>query len=70
MNIRDYFNQQTLLVDKWLDRLMPAADEAPGLIHQAMRYSLFAGGKRLRPVLSIAAGELFEAPEEALLPVA
>ncbi|MEY4167847.1 MAG: hypothetical protein RIR52_1671 [Acidobacteriota bacterium] len=49
---------------------MPAADEAPGLIHQAMRYSLFAGGKRLRPVLSIAAGELFEAPEEALLPVA
>src|SRR6201996_643232 len=39
------------LVDQALDRLLPGADQAPVSIHQAMRHSVFAGGKRLRPVL-------------------
>ncbi len=41
--------------DEALDRLLPAADEPPSSIHQAMRHSVFAGGKRLRPVLAMEA---------------
>lgn len=70
MNISDYLNRRAELVDQWLDRLLPPADQDPQLIHQAMRYSVFAGGKRLRPVLSIATGELFDSPAESILPVA
>lgn len=70
MDIRDFLNQRAELVDQWLDRLLPSEDHVPPLIHQAMRYSMFAGGKRLRPILTIATGELFEAPVEVLLPVA
>ena len=38
-------------VDRTLDRLLPAADARPAVLHEAMRYSLFAGGKRVRPAL-------------------
>jgi geranylgeranyl diphosphate synthase type II len=41
-------------VDRWLDVLLPRAEEPPAAIHQAMRYSVFAGGKRLRAVLTVA----------------
>ncbi len=39
-------------VEKWLDKLLPADSEYPERLHQAMRYSIFAGGKRLRPFLA------------------
>lgn len=55
-------------VDRTLERLLPGADAAPTRLHQAMRYSVFAGGKRIRPVLAIAAGELWNIPREVLLP--
>jgi len=70
VNIGDYFNQNVALVDLWLDRLMPDAAESPAIIHEAMRYSLFAGGKRLRPILAIATGQMFGAKEHDLLPAA
>jgi geranylgeranyl diphosphate synthase type II len=70
VDIQDYFKNKILLVDQWLDRLLPDESEAPSIIHQAMRYSIFAGGKRLRPILAIAAGEIFGADEVELLPVA
>lgn len=70
LTTRDYFKKQAELVDSWLDRLLPNTDVAPGIIHEAMRYSVFAGGKRLRPVLTIAAGELFGASPDILLPAA
>jgi len=44
------------LTDAALERLLPAASERPTSIHQAMRHSVFAGGKRLRPILCIEAG--------------
>ena len=44
-------------VDAALDRLLPSADRAPAVIAEAMRYSVFAGGKRLRPLLVLAAAE-------------
>jgi geranylgeranyl diphosphate synthase type II len=68
--ITDYFKQQAARVEQWLERLLPAANEVPTTIHEAMRYSIFAGGKRLRPALVIATGEVFDAPERALLPTA
>jgi geranylgeranyl diphosphate synthase type II len=56
MNLRDYLNQQQQLVDAELDRLAPLAATPPETIHRAMRYSLFAGGKRIRPILCVEAG--------------
>ncbi len=70
MNIKEYFKGKSALVDTWLDRLLPAESESPSTIHQAMRYSIFAGGKRLRPILTIATGEIFGASEDQLLPAA
>jgi geranylgeranyl diphosphate synthase type II len=57
MNFRAYVAQQQKLVDTELDRLIPAATVPPETIHQAMRYSVFAGGKRVRPLLCLAAAE-------------
>jgi geranylgeranyl diphosphate synthase type II len=53
MNLRDYLAMQQELVDAQLDRLVPAETQPPETIHRAMRYSLFAGGKRIRPILCI-----------------
>jgi geranylgeranyl diphosphate synthase type II len=55
MNLRDHLAQQQRLVDSELDRLVPPESTAPETIHRAMRYSLFAGGKRIRPILCIEA---------------
>ncbi|HYE75366.1 MAG TPA: polyprenyl synthetase family protein, partial [Blastocatellia bacterium] len=70
VEINDYFKANVRRVDKWLDRLLPAEQDPPDIIHEAMRYSVFAGGKRLRPILMIATGEIFGAPEDELLPTA
>jgi len=53
--IGEYLDQQARLVELALDRLVPGDAEPPETIHRAMRYSLFAGGKRIRPVLCIEA---------------
>jgi len=55
MNLREYLGQQQRLVDAELDRLVPAESVPPETIHRAMRYSLFAGGKRIRPILCLEA---------------
>jgi geranylgeranyl diphosphate synthase type II len=55
MNLREYLAQQQKLVDAELDRLVPPEATPPETIHRAMRYSLFAGGKRIRPILCIEA---------------
>src|SRR5688572_4137809 len=55
MDLRDYLAQQQRLVDAELDRLVPPETAVPETIHRAMRYSLFAGGKRIRPILCIEA---------------
>src|SRR5271166_5530103 len=47
-----------ILTDKTLERLLPPATQYPSSIHQAMRHSVFAGGKRLRPILCIEAGQM------------
>jgi geranylgeranyl diphosphate synthase type II len=55
MNLRDYLAEQQKLVDAHLDRLAPPETQPPETIHRAMRYSLFAGGKRIRPILCLEA---------------
>jgi geranylgeranyl diphosphate synthase type II len=55
MNLREYLAAQQRLVDAELDRLAPPVTTPPETIHRAMRYSLFAGGKRIRPVLCLEA---------------
>jgi farnesyl diphosphate synthase len=54
-------------LDAELGRLLPAADAAPARLHAAMRYAVFAGGKRIRPALVVAVGELFDARRSRLL---
>jgi geranylgeranyl pyrophosphate synthase len=55
------------LVDASLDALLPAAEASPQTVHQAIRWSVFAGGKRFRPALLLASGRTFGAPVDALL---
>jgi geranylgeranyl diphosphate synthase type II len=69
-DFQNYIKKQMRLVDKALDRFLPKATVAPVTIHKAMRYSLFAGGKRLRPVLVLAAAEAAGGSEAAALPAA
>jgi geranylgeranyl diphosphate synthase, type II len=57
-------------VDEALDRALPPESAWPATIHRAVRYSLFAGGKRIRPVLVLAAGEAVGGAREELMPFA
>ncbi len=70
MNLKEYFDRCSALVNDALDRLLPAEETIPASIHRAMRYSVFAGGKRLRPILTLSTGEAFGASTENLLPAA
>jgi len=54
---KDYLKSQLELVDDALNNFLPKVSVSPRTIHQAMRYSVFAGGKRLRPILTLAAAE-------------
>src|SRR5215831_5973254 len=55
MTLEHYIAAQQKTIDAALDRWVPPETEDPATIHRAMRYSLFAGGKRIRPLLAIAA---------------
>jgi geranylgeranyl diphosphate synthase type II len=57
MTLSDYIAFQQARVDAALDRWVPEESQNPSTIHKAMRYSLFAGGKRVRPLLAIAAAD-------------
>ena len=63
MNLDQYIAAQTEVVDAALDRWVPPEGAEPATIHRAMRYSLFAGGKRIRPLLALAtANAVSDAP--------
>jgi len=62
--------RKTALVDEALDAYLPPADRHPAVIHEALRYSVFAGGKRLRPALTLAAAAVAGCPEQKVLPAA
>jgi len=56
--LNETLEQGQQLIDKVLERLLPAPGQRPQSIHQAMRHSVFAGGKRLRPILCMEAGRM------------
>jgi geranylgeranyl diphosphate synthase type II len=68
--ITHYLARRGEEVNEWLERLVPSESTPPELLHRAMRYSLLAGGKRLRPALVLAAGEAFGADTDDLMPPA
>ena len=70
MNLREYLVQQQKLVDAELDRLVPPEMTPPETIHRAMRYSLFAGGKRIRPILCIEAAQTISDATESVVAAA
>ena len=69
MKLPPFFEEDRQLVDAQLDRLLPAESVQPPSIHTAMRYSVFAGGKRIRPILCLETARIFGADvEHALYP--
>lgn len=68
--VSEYLDEQRALVDRELEQILPPDDAFPNSIHQAMRYSVFAGGKRLRPILCAEAGRLLGADGPSLLRIA
>ena len=70
MELKRYLIARQKEVDRALDRFLPRASVPPATIHKAMRYSLFAGGKRLRPILCLAAAEACGGKTSVALPLA
>jgi geranylgeranyl diphosphate synthase type II len=67
MKLTEYLQSRRALIDQTLDRHLPPADTPPASIHAAMRYAVLGGGKRIRPIVAIAAAEACGAKVSALL---
>jgi len=65
--LKAYLQEKRVQVDRTLDRVLPPEGEEPGVIHRSMRYSVLAGGKRLRPILVIAAYQIAGGSRDAIL---
>ncbi len=70
MDIKTYLKKKRASVDKALESLVPPSRTFPPKVFEAMRYSLFAGGKRVRPILAVASAEALGVKDAGLLPIA
>ncbi len=70
VNLKKYLRTRQKVIDRALDRYLPKTSTKPVTLHKAMRYSLFAGGKRLRPILCLAAAEACRGNVDTALPLA
>ena len=70
VSLKEYLTERKKIVDDALDQFLPGEDRFPPLIFKSMRYSVFAGGKRLRPILCMAAAETVGGDIERVVPVA
>src|SRR6266516_7095019 len=70
MNLKAYLRSRRKEIDRALDNYLPKTNVKPATLHKAMRYSLFAGGKRLRPILCLAAAEACRGKISNALPLA
>jgi len=70
MSLSAYLEAKKKITDEALERYLPSEDNYPPLIFKAVRYSVFAGGKRLRPILCMASAEAVGGNVESILPVA
>lgn len=69
-DLNHFLTTRTEAVNRALDKFLPSEKTKPVTIHRAMRYSLFAGGKRMRPALCLAAAEACDGSDAAALPLA
>jgi geranylgeranyl diphosphate synthase type II len=69
-DIQRYLRERKAWIDCALDRYLEQKRKLPRRLLEAMRYGVLLGGKRLRPILTLAAGEIFDAPRRLLLPFA
>ena len=69
-DLKSYLETRTDAVNRALDQLLPKATTKPTTVHKAMRYSLFAGGKRMRPALCLAAAEACGGAQPDAMPLA
>jgi geranylgeranyl diphosphate synthase type II len=69
-DLKRFFNERRTLIDGALDGLLPRESVEPVSVHKAIRWSVFAGGKRFRPILLLTTGEAFGANPEELLATA
>jgi geranylgeranyl diphosphate synthase type II len=69
-DLDEYLANGAAAVDRYLDGYLPSEDTYPESIHRAMRYSLFAGGKRLRPILTLASAEAVGGSKADAMPAA
>ena len=69
-DLKQYLETRSDAVNRALDGFLPKDSAKPATIHKAMRYSLFAGGKRMRPALCLAAAEACGGSNEAAMPLA
>ena len=67
MNLGEYLTARRALIDRTLDANLPPASTPPAVIHEAMRYAVLGGGKRIRPIVAVAAAEACGASVEPLL---
>ena len=70
VSIDAHLQNERARVDRELEDILPQTSTEPTSLHRAMRYSVFAGGKRLRPILCLEAGRLLGADETPLLQIA
>ena len=70
MDIGHYLDEKRNVVDHYLETHLPDPRTPPAILHEAIRYSLLAGGKRIRPILTIATAEAIGHAPASLLPVA
>ena len=70
MDILQYLEQQRQRVDQYLEQSLPDSLRDPGKLYESMRYSLLGGGKRVRPILTIAAAQALGNDNDAILPFA
>src|ERR1039457_1998303 len=70
MDLKEYLKEQCALVDAALDQVLPKETELPASLHKSMRYSVFAGGKRVRPILLLAACEAVGGDMNRAIPAA
>jgi geranylgeranyl diphosphate synthase type II len=67
MNLPDFFEADQAAIEAALEKLLPSEQTAPSSIHRAMRYSVFAGGKRIRPILCLESARMFTESREGAI---
>jgi len=70
MKLEEYLRKLRKEIDEALDMFFPSLETEPKILHKAMRYSLFAGGKRIRPILCLTVSEGFGVEKSRVMPAA